>query len=39
MGQAIFWTNAIPIHWRIYVALGGGGGGGGGVGGWGGEMS
>ena len=21
--QAITWTNADPIHWRIYVALGG----------------
>ena len=21
--QAIIWTNADPIHWRIYVALGG----------------
>ena len=21
--QAIFWTNADPIHWRIYAALGG----------------
>ena len=27
---AIFWTNANPIHWRIYAALEGGGGGGGG---------
>ena len=45
--QAIIWTNADPIHWRIYEALGvggggwgwgvgvGGGGGGGGGGGWG----
>ena len=24
--QAIIWTNAEPIHWRIYVAQGGGGG-------------
>ena len=23
--QAIIWTNADPIHWRIYAALGGGG--------------
>ena len=22
--QAIVWTNADPIHWRIYAALGGG---------------
>ena len=21
--QAIIWTNAVPIHWRIYAALGG----------------
>ena len=21
--QAIIWTNADPIHWRIYVSLGG----------------
>ena len=21
--QAIIWTNAHPIHWRIYAALGG----------------
>ena len=21
--QAIIWTNADPIHWRIYAALGG----------------
>ena len=21
--QAIIWTNANPIHWRIYAALGG----------------
>ena len=21
--QAIIWTNAEPIHWRIYAALGG----------------
>ena len=21
--QAIIWTNADPVHWRIYVALGG----------------
>ena len=21
--QAIVWTNAHPIHWRIYAALGG----------------
>ena len=21
--QAITWTNADPVHWRIYVALGG----------------
>ena len=20
--QAIIWTNAYPIHWRIYAALG-----------------
>ena len=25
--QAIIWTNADPIHWRIDAALGGGGGG------------
>ena len=25
---AITWTNAEPVRWRIYVALGGGGGGG-----------
>ena len=25
---AIAWTNADPVHWRIYAALGGGGGGG-----------
>ena len=30
MPQDINWTNADPIHWRIYAALGGGGGGGGG---------
>ena len=24
MQQAIIWTNADPIHWRIYAALGGG---------------
>ena len=34
--RSIIWTNADPIHWRIYAALGmaggGGGGGGGGVG-------
>ena len=23
MWQAIIWTNADPIHWRIYAALGG----------------
>ena len=23
--QAIIWTNADPIHWRIYAALGGDG--------------
>ena len=23
MHQAIIWTNADPIHWRIYAALGG----------------
>ena len=23
MRQAIIWTNADPIHWRIYAALGG----------------
>ena len=23
--QAIIWTNADPINWRIYAALGGGG--------------
>ena len=23
MQQAIIWTNDNPIHWRIYVALGG----------------
>ena len=23
IGQAIMWTNADPIHWHIYVALGG----------------
>ena len=23
MRQAIIWTNADPIHWRIYGALGG----------------
>ena len=23
MRQAIIWTNADPIHWRIYTALGG----------------
>ena len=23
MPQAIIWTNADPIHWRIYAALGG----------------
>ena len=28
--QAIIWTNADPVHRRIYAALGGGGGGGGG---------
>ena len=28
--QAIIWTIADRIHWRIYAALGGGGGGGGG---------
>ena len=22
MRQAIIWTNADPIHWRIYAALG-----------------
>ena len=27
--QSIIWTNADPIHWRIYAGLGGGGGGGG----------
>ena len=21
MPQAIIWTNAVPIHWRIYAAL------------------
>ena len=21
--QAVIWTNADPIHWRIYAALGG----------------
>ena len=21
--QAIAWTNAYPVHWRIYAALGG----------------
>ena len=21
--QAIFWTNADPVHWGIYAALGG----------------
>ena len=26
--QAITWTSADPVHWRIYAALGGGGGGG-----------
>ena len=38
--QAIIWTSADPIHWRIYAVLGGGGwvgvGGGGGGGGGGG---
>ena len=29
--QAIIWTNADPINWRIYAALGGGGWGRGGV--------
>ena len=23
MRQAIIWTNADPIHWRLYAALGG----------------
>ena len=23
--QAVIWTNADPIHWRIYAALGGNG--------------
>ena len=23
MRQAIIWTNADPIHWRIYASLGG----------------
>ena len=23
MRQAIIWTNADPIHWRIYAVLGG----------------
>ena len=23
MRQAIIWTNADPVHWRIYAALGG----------------
>ena len=23
MRQAIIWTNADPIHWHIYAALGG----------------
>ena len=23
MRQTIIWTNADPIHWRIYAALGG----------------
>ena len=23
MWQAIIWTNAAPVHWRIYAALGG----------------
>ena len=22
MRQAIIWTNADPVHWRIYAALG-----------------
>ena len=39
--QAIIWTDADPIQWSIYAALGGGGGGGGGgvggVGGGGGD--
>ena len=38
MRQALIWTNADPIQWRIHASLGGGGGGGGvglGVGGWG----
>ena len=25
MRQAIIWTDADPIHWRIYAAQGGGG--------------
>ena len=24
MRRAIIWTNADPIHWRMYAALGGG---------------
>ena len=36
MRQAFIWTNADPIHWRIYAELGGGGGGGKGGGGGGG---
>ena len=23
MRQAVIWTNADPVHWRIYAALGG----------------
>ena len=23
LDKAIIWTNAAPIHWRIYAALGG----------------